>query len=215
MLLEAKNLSKTFKKGDYLIKVLDNFNFEVDKGDFIAIVGPSGAGKSTLLHILGGLEKPDNGFVLLNGENIYQNEKELDNIRNQYFGFVFQFHYLLDDFTAIENVALPAMITGKKDEAFKKAKAILDKMGLINRLNHFPNELSGGEQQRVAIARALINDPLIIFADEPTGNLDKENSKTVIDEFKRLNEQGITILMVTHDEHIASQAKKILRLEKV
>jgi len=215
MLLEAKNLSKTFKKGDYLIKVLDNFNFEVDKGDFIAIVGSSGAGKSTLLHILGGLEKPDNGFVLLNGENIYQNEKELDNIRNQYFGFVFQFHYLLDDFTAIENVALPAMITGKKDEAFKKAKAILEKMGLINRLNHFPNELSGGEQQRVAIARALINDPVIIFADEPTGNLDKENSKTVIDEFRRLNEQGITILMVTHDEHIASQAKKILRLEKV
>lgn len=215
MLLEAKNLSKAFKKGDYLIKVLDNFNFEVDKGDFVAIVGPSGAGKSTLLHILGGLEKPDNGFVLLNGENIYKDEKELDNIRNQYFGFVFQFHYLLDDFTAIENVALPAMITGKKDEAFKKAKAILEKMGLINRLNHFPNELSGGEQQRVAIARALINDPLIIFADEPTGNLDKENSKIVIDEFKRLNEQGITILMVTHDEHIASQAKKILRLEKV
>ncbi|BAI79966.1 lipoprotein-releasing system ATP-binding protein [Deferribacter desulfuricans SSM1] len=214
MLLEAKNLSKTFKKGDYFIKVLDNFNFEVDKGDFIAIVGPSGAGKSTLLHILGGLEKPDNGFVLLNGENIYKDEKELDNIRNQYFGFVFQFHYLLDDFTAIENVALPAMITGKKDEAFNKAKAILEKMGLINRLNHFPNELSGGEQQRVAIARALINDPLIIFADEPTGNLDKENSKIVIDEFKRLNEQGITILMVTHDEHIASQAKKILRLEK-
>ena len=214
MLLEAKNISKSYKKGDSVIKVLEFFDFEIDKGEFVSIVGPSGAGKSTLLHILGGLERPDDGFVLLNGVNIYDQDKKLDEIRNKYFGFVFQFHYLLDDFTAIENVALPGMINGKEKEAFNRAKKILEKMGLIDRLNHLPSELSGGEQQRVAIARALINSPHIIFADEPTGNLDRANSEIVMNEFKKLKEEGIAIVLVTHDEKIAKIADRVITLEK-
>ncbi|KAA0258689.1 ABC transporter ATP-binding protein [Deferribacter autotrophicus] len=215
MILEAKNLYKNYTKGNSIIKVLENFSFEMEKGDFVAVVGPSGAGKSTLLHILGGLEKPDDGFVLFNGENIYNNDKNLDNIRNEHFGFVFQFHYLLDDFTALENVAIPGMINGSEKDAFERARDILAKMGLESRINHFPKELSGGEQQRVAIARALINSPSVLFADEPTGNLDKDNSKIVIEEFKRLNAEGLSIILVTHDEKIASVAKRILRVEKL
>ncbi|MGA1846720.1 ABC transporter ATP-binding protein [Deferribacter abyssi] len=215
MILEAKSLYKSYKKGNSTIKVLEGFNFEMEKGDFVAVVGPSGAGKSTLLHILGGLEKPDEGFVFFNGENIYNDRKNLDNIRNKHFGFVFQFHYLLNDFTALENVAIPGMINDSENNAFSRAKEILVKMGLEGRINHFPKELSGGEQQRVAIARALINDPSVLFADEPTGNLDKDNSRIIIDEFKRLNAEGLSIILVTHDEKIASVAKRTLRMEKL
>lgn len=215
IILEAKNIYKSFKKGDYTVNVLVNLNIKVCRNDFIAVVGPSGSGKSTLLHILGGLEKPDSGEVLFENRNIFTSKNFIDKFRNENIGFVFQFHYLLSDFTALENVMFPALIKNNhKKSAKDSAEYLLEKVGLKDRMRHYPSELSGGEQQRVAIARALVNGPQILFADEPTGNLDRVNSEGIFEIFKQLNSGGLTILVVTHDNYLADMAKSRFLLSK-
>lgn len=215
VILEAKNIYKSFKKGDYTVNVLVNLNIKVFRNDFIAVVGPSGSGKSTLLHILGGLEKPDSGEVLFENRNIFTSKNFIDKFRNENIGFVFQFHYLLSDFTALENVMFPALIKNNhKKSAKDSAEYLLEKVGLKDRMRHYPSELSGGEQQRVAIARALVNGPQILFADEPTGNLDRVNSEGIFEIFKQLNSGGLTILVVTHDNYLADMAKSRFLLSK-
>jgi len=215
VILEAKNIYKSFKKGDYTVNVLVNLNIKVCRNDFTAVVGPSGSGKSTLLHILGGLEKPDSGEVLFENRNIFTSKNFIDKFRNENIGFVFQFHYLLSDFTALENVMFPALIKNNhKKSAKDSAEYLLEKVGLKDRMRHYPSELSGGEQQRVAIARALVNGPQILFADEPTGNLDRVNSEGIFEIFKQLNSGGLTILVVTHDNYLADMAKSRFLLSK-
>jgi lipoprotein-releasing system ATP-binding protein len=215
VILEAKNIYKSFKKGDYTVNVLVNLNIKVFRNDFIAVVGPSGSGKSTLLHILGGLEKPDSGEVLFENRNIFTSKNFIDKFRNENIGFVFQFHYLLSDFTALENVMFPALIKNNhKKSAKDSAEYLLEKVGLKDRMRHYPSELSGGEQQRVAIARALVNGPQILFADEPTGNLDRVKSEGIFEIFKQLNSGGLTILVVTHDNYLADMAKSRFLLSK-
>lgn len=207
MLLQAHNINKNYG----LLQVLKNVSFEANKGDFICITGKSGAGKSTLLHILGGLDKADSGSVLMNGIEINKlNDKKLSEFRNKNIGFIFQFHHLLPEFTALENVCLPAFIAGeKKILAEKNAEKWLDFLNLKHRMNHKPSQLSGGEQQRVAVARALINQPDIIMADEPSGNLDNENSADLHQLFKRLNKElGQTFIIVTHNDDLAKMAEK-------
>jgi len=215
-LLEIINLNKSFKKGSYTLNVLDNFCMSAEGGERVAIVGPSGAGKSTLLQIIGGLDKPDSGAVMFNGENVFEKKgKQLDKYRNGSVGFVFQFHYLLEDFTALENVMIPALIAvTNRSEAEERAKALLTRVGLSYRAEHFPTELSGGEQQRTALARALMNNPKMILADEPTGSLDRKNSEEVIAMFDLLKQDGLTVLIVTHDESIADTCDRKIVMEK-
>lgn len=213
--LEILNIVKTYRKSNNIINVLRGFTMTIEKGESIAIVGPSGSGKSTLMHIIGGLDRPDSGTVLFEGEDIFKNGYSMDKYRNEKVGFVFQFHYLLNDFTAIENVAMPAMISGMAmSRALKHAEFLLDKVGLRERYHHHPNELSGGEQQRVAIARALMNEPKLLLADEPTGNLDLTNSYEIMNIFNKLKSEGVTIIMVTHDEKLATKFDKKVILEK-
>lgn len=214
--LKIENISKSFKKGDYTLHVLKDFCLEIQEGEQVAIVGPSGAGKSTLLHILGGLEKPDSGEIVFGDEQIYsKKKKELDQYRNETVGFVFQFHYLLQEFTALENVMMPALIGGmSKNDAESKARALLEKVGLAERLTHYPVEMSGGEQQRTAIARALMNEPKLLLADEPTGSLDKHNTDEILNMFSMLKEDGITLVMITHDMAIADRCDRVVTLEK-
>jgi lipoprotein-releasing system ATP-binding protein len=215
-LLEIIDLNKSFLKGDYRLNVLSGFSMSVGKGEMLAIVGPSGAGKSTLLHIIGGLDKPDSGSIMFQGEDILKLKgKAVDQFRNKDVGFVFQFHYLLEDFTALENVMMPALIGGMNiQDAAKRAKELLTKVGLENRITHFPAELSGGEQQRTAIARAMMNSPKVILADEPTGSLDKKNSDEVLDMIRLMRDEGVTILIVTHEDGIANSCDRIIRIEK-
>jgi len=195
---------------------LKGINLEIKENEFISIVGPSGAGKSTLLHLIGTLEKPDSGTVKYNDIDIYKlNDKELSDFRNKNLGFVFQFHHLLPEFTAIENVMLPVLIGGlNKDEAMDKAKILLENLNLSHRFTHRPQELSGGEQQRVAIARALINNPKVLLADEPTGNLDSKNAQEVINLFKKLRDEcKRTIILVTHQESFAKISDRIVYIK--
>ena len=216
MILQAKKIDKFFKKGDEVIHVFKDFDISVKKGDFIAITGPSGSGKSTLLHLIGGLERPNKGSLLFKGKEIYGNQKLLDIYRNKHVGFVFQFHYLLDDFTAQENVLMPLLIRGDIKKGSKHyAENLLKDIGLEHRFDHYPKELSGGEQQRVAIARALSNEPDLLLADEPTGNLDKGNSLGILNLFKILNKKGLTIMVATHDENFAKNADTVLKFEKL
>lgn len=216
MILTAKDIYKKYQnKSKEFTQVLKGLDIEIKKGDFVSIRGASGSGKSTLLHIIGGLDKPDEGIVSIaqNGGmiNLYEvDDRKLSKFRNKYFGFVFQFHHLLPEFSALENAAMPALINKiSKKDAFDKAKELLVKVGLENKLNSKPTNLSGGEQQRVAIVRALINNPEIILADEPTGNLDYENSMhflelvdSLIDEYKT------TFIIATHSNEIAERAGK-------
>jgi len=215
-MLEIINLNKSFKKGHYTLNVLYNLYINVEKGERVAIVGPSGAGKSTLLQIIGGLDKPDSGAVMFDGESVFEKRgKELDRYRNGSVGFVFQFHYLLEDFTALENVMMPALIMGaSRSEAKDNAFALLSRVGLSDRADHFPTELSGGEQQRTSIARALMNRPKMILADEPTGSLDRKNSEEVLAMFDLMKQDGITVLIVTHDEEIAETCDRKIEMEK-
>lgn len=215
-IIEVTDLNKSFGKDNSQIHVLNGFNMTAEEGERVAIVGQSGAGKSTLLQILGGLDSIDSGTVLYKGENIFEKKgSELDKYRNSEIGFVFQFHYLLEDFTALENVMMPAIIAGKnRDEAKEDALALLKRFHLSDRIDHFPTQLSGGEQQRTALARALINKPSIILADEPTGSLDKKNSQEVLELFDSLKEDKITVLIVTHDEEIAASCDRIIKMEK-
>ncbi|WP_041230076.1 ABC transporter ATP-binding protein [Deferribacteres bacterium DY0037] len=215
-MLEIINLNKSFKKGDYTLNVLNNFCLKVDDGERVAIVGPSGAGKSTLLQIIGGLDKPDSGSVVFNGDSVFDKKgRQLDRYRNSAVGFVFQFHYLLEDFTALENVMIPALIAGEnRGDAKKRAEDLLARVGLSDRSDHFPTELSGGEQQRTSIARALMNNPKMILADEPTGSLDRKNSEEVFSMFDLMKQDGITVLIVTHDESIADACDRKIEMEK-
>ncbi|WP_295223677.1 ABC transporter ATP-binding protein [Seleniivibrio sp.] len=215
-MLEIINLNKTFGMGESSIHVLTDFNMTVEQGERVAIVGQSGAGKSTLLQIIGGLDSADSGIINFKNENIFDKKgKELDRYRNREVGFVFQFHYLLDDFTALENVMMPAMIAGEDTaENREYAKSLLARFGLSDREIHFPSQLSGGEQQRTALARALMNRPSMILADEPTGSLDKKNSEEVLSMFDSLKNDGITVLIVTHDDEIAKSCDRIVKMEK-
>jgi lipoprotein-releasing system ATP-binding protein len=215
-ILTAREIKKTFITGKSQLNVLKSINLEVDKGELLMLVGPSGAGKSTLLTILGGLSRPSQGKVLLNSADIYEmSDDRLAGLRNRKMGFVFQFHHLLPEFTALENVMVPALMSGlQRAEATDKAKKILITIGLGGRLLHRPSEMSGGEQQRVAIARALINEPDIIFADEPTGNLDRQNAevihKIILDFNKSFNQ---TFIIVTHNEHLTSYGNRVILIE--
>lgn len=215
--LEIKNISKSYEMKDSSLLVIDNFSYTAEKGDLISLTGPSGAGKSTLLHMIGALDKPTKGNILFDGEDLYsKKESELNLYRGKHMGFIFQFHYLLDDFSAIENIMMPMLINNTpKDKAYEKAIKLIESVGLLNRKDHFPNELSGGEQQRIAVARALSMSPDIILADEPTGNLDKANSKEVLEILKKQAENGVCVIIVTHDDFIASECKKHITMQKL
>lgn len=211
-MLKAKGIKKSFGK----LQILKGVDLEVDKGEIITIVGPSGAGKSTLLHIIGTLDKPENGYVEINGIAVNSlSLQKLSAFRNREIGFIFQFHHLLPEFTALENICIPAFIAGRsKKEAGIKAAELLELLGLSHRINHKPTELSGGEQQRVAVARALINNPSIILADEPSGNLDSNNAESLhrlfVDLRDRLNQ---TLIIVTHNESLANMANRKVEMK--
>ena len=200
-----EKITKFYKDTNYLINVLEGLDFCINKGDMIAITGKSGSGKSTLLHIMGLLDTPNSGSLYFYEKEISAKDKNIEAFRNKHIGFVFQFHYLLSDFTALENVALPLVIAGSSfSVAKKRATILLDELGLVDRVNHYPNQLSGGEQQRVSIARAIINQPDLILADEPTGNLDRNHANEILNIFKTLNnEKQQTIVLATHDREIA------------
>ena len=214
--IKINNLDKTFSQGDRRIEIFNNFNLEVEMGEFVSITGPSGSGKTTLLQIIAMIDSFDNGSYNLLGQDIsdYSNVEKC-NMRLQNFGFIYQSFNLLEDFNALENVAMPLIIRGvEKSESYKLASNMLKLFNLDHREGHYSNELSGGEQQRVAIARAVITKPKIIIADEPTGNLDKENSIQVLDFlFKSIEKDKITLIMATHNEEIASRAVKRVDLE--
>jgi len=211
-MIELNNVNKTYKTGKIEVKALQDVSLKIVPGEFIAIIGPSGSGKSTLLHLLGFLDKPDSGSYCLNGKETSNfTDDELALLRNRMAGFVFQQFHLLPRMTALENVELPLTYAGKKRHT-EKAKEKIKEVGLTHREFHRPNELSGGEQQRVAIARSLVNEPLIILADEPTGNLDTKTEEEIISIFKRLNSEGQTIIMVTHEKDIARHAKRIIEM---
>jgi len=216
-MLAAIDIHKYYDHPSGKIHVLKGIKLEVRPGDVMAIVGPSGAGKSTLLHIMGGLDKPGEGEIVFEGDNIYKlNDRQRAQIRNKKVGFIFQFYHLLPEFTALENVILPAMVAkdGASLDALKaRGISLLDKVGLSHRYEHKPQELSGGEQQRVAIARALINEPKVILCDEPTGNLDSESGKGVIDLLMELNKKNKqTLVIVTHDDAVARRSHKVVNM---
>lgn len=214
-IVELRNVSKIYKLDLVEVIALDNVNLSVKEGDFSAIMGPSGSGKSTLMHVIGLLDRPSLGEVLIEGKNVAKlTENELAKLRNQKIGFIFQSYNLLPKTTSIANVELTLIYSGVGNKVRKqKAIEMLKKVGLENRLKHFPSQLSGGQQQRVAIARALVNDPLLIIADEPTGNLDSKSGEEIITFLKELNNKGHTIIMVTHDENVAQKAKNIIRIK--
>ncbi|MCH7782889.1 ABC transporter ATP-binding protein [candidate division KSB1 bacterium] len=215
IVLKVKNISKQFKMGDKTIQVLKDVNFSLRRGEIASILGVSGAGKSTLLSIIGTLDRPSGGTVILEDKNITSfNENQLCELRNQKIGFVFQFHYLLPEFTALENVAMPGLIQRlPRKIVFEKAESLLSEVGLSDRAEHKPNELSGGELQRVAVARSLVNDPVLVLADEPTGNLDRENGDAVYALMLKLSrDSGKTFLVVTHNETIAKRTDRVLTL---
>lgn len=214
-MLKARALRKVYKNSKINLEVLKGIDLEVAKGEILCIIGPSGAGKSTLLHLLGGLDEPTSGEVLFEGENFYRlTQAQRAVIRNTRIGFVFQFYHLLHDFSALENVALPALISRTpRETAYSQAKELLNLVGLKRRINHKANQLSGGEQQRVAIARTLINDPDIIFCDEPTGNLDSECGAEIIEILGKLNqEQAKTLVIVSHEAKVAKMANRIVHI---
>lgn len=211
-MIDIKNITKSFGS----LQVLKGINLHINKGEVVSIVGPSGAGKTTLLQIIGTLDSPDSGDITIDGIDVRKlNQKKLADFRNKHIGFVFQFHQLLPEFTAIENIMIPAFIAGmSKSEAKKRAMELLDFMGLADRAKHKPNELSGGEKQRVAVARALVNNPSVILADEPSGSLDSQNKAELHQLFFDLRDKmGQTFVIVTHDETLASITDRTIRME--
>lgn len=213
-LIEAHGLAKSYKMGQEVIRALVSVEIKVKRGEYVAFMGPSGSGKSTLMNIVGALDTPSQGTYILNGNDVSKmSESDLATIRNKEIGFVFQTFNLLPRYSALENVALPLVYAGfSKKERNERALQVLQDVGLGNRADHKPNELSGGQRQRVAIARALVNNPSIILADEPTGNLDTKTSHDIMALFQDLNSKGNTIIMVTHEEDIAAYAHRIVRL---
>ncbi|TDE16515.1 ABC transporter ATP-binding protein [Dyadobacter psychrotolerans] len=212
-LLQAKGIKRTYGS----LQVLKGIDLEVEKGEVVAIVGPSGAGKSTFLHILGTLDRPEEGQVFIENTNVFtQKDKDLARFRNEKIGFIFQFHNLLAEFTALENACMPAYIGGvmKEKEIISRGKELLDLLGLADRMDHLPSQLSGGEQQRVAVARALLNKPAIVLADEPSGNLDSHNALDLHQLFFKLRDEfGQTFIIVTHNEDLAEMADRRLVMQ--
>ncbi|MBP7562754.1 MAG: ABC transporter ATP-binding protein [Candidatus Cloacimonetes bacterium] len=215
-ILRSKSLVKNYQDVNSVLHILKGIDFSVNQSDLISVSGSSGSGKSTLLHILGLLDSPTSGEVYYFNRLISNKDKDLSDFRNQHIGFVFQFHYLLNDFTAVENVAIPMYISGKTwKKSLTEAAELLVKMDMYDRLNHYPNQLSGGEQQRTAIARALINRPDVIFADEPTGNLDFNHAQEIINLILQLNQKyGQTFIIATHDQNVCENMKIHYKLEK-
>ncbi|MDG2041535.1 MAG: ABC transporter ATP-binding protein [Bacteroidia bacterium] len=213
-LIDLRNISKIYQMGSSQINALDDLNCQIDKGEYVALMGPSGSGKSTLMNIIGCLDTPSKGVYSLNDTNVSDmTDDELASIRNIEIGFVFQSFNLLPRTSAIENVSLPLIYAGvPKKERLDRAKKVLEKVGLGDRTDHKPNELSGGQRQRVAIARALINNPSIVLADEPTGNLDSKSSLEIMNLFSKIHQEGNTVVMVTHEEDIAKYAKRTIRM---
>lgn len=215
MIIQTKNLRKSYVTGTQSVDAIKGINLDIEKNEFISIMGPSGSGKTTLMNIIGCLDSATSGSYHLNNQLVTNlSDDELSQIRNKEIGFVFQSFHLLARNSALSNVMLPLRYAGfKEDEAEIRAKDVLDQVGLIDRMDHSPSELSGGQQQRVAIARALVNKPSIIFADEPTGNLDSKTGEDVMNLFKDLNNQGQTIILITHEEDIAKQSKRIINIK--
>ncbi|WP_099364358.1 ABC transporter ATP-binding protein [Fredinandcohnia onubensis] len=213
-ILQIENLSKVYGKGETAVKALDNVSFSVKKGEFVAVIGPSGSGKSTLLHLLGGVDRPSSGKVLIDNTDIYDlNEIQLAIFRRRQIGLIYQFYNLIPILTVEENITLPMLLDEHKVDP-KQFANIVKILGLEQRLNHLPNQLSGGQQQRVSIGRALISNPAIMLADEPTGNLDSKNSSEIIELLKMFNKTyNQTLLVITHDERIALQADRVISIE--
>ncbi len=213
-ILEVTNLCKTYGKGDTMVKALDNVSFSVEKGELLAIIGPSGSGKSTLLHILGGVDVPTSGSVVINQTDISNlDETALAIFRRRQIGLIYQFYNLIPILTVQENLTLPLLLDGRKPDK-KQIDTLVKRLGLENRLDHLPNQLSGGQQQRVSIGRALVNNPALMLADEPTGNLDSENSKEIISLLRQFNKEfNQTVIIITHDEKIANSADRVITIE--
>lgn len=213
-ILEIKNLSKIYGKGETEVKALDNVSFSVDKGEFVAIIGPSGSGKSTLLHILGGVDNATSGSVVIGGTEISQlDETALAIFRRRQIGLIYQFYNLIPILTVEENMTLPLLLDGRTPSK-SQLDSLVKKLGLENRLDHLPSQLSGGQQQRVSIGRALLNNPALLLADEPTGNLDSENSKEIVQLLRQFNkEYNQTVIIITHDERIALAADRVIAIE--
>jgi putative ABC transport system ATP-binding protein len=214
IIIELKNVEKHYQMGDNVVKALNGINTKISKGDFIVIIGPSGSGKSTMMNMVGALDLPSKGEIYLDGQDIANlEESELAQIRGKKIGFVFQTFNLIPTLTTLENIALPMTFQKiSKEEKFERAKKILDDVKLSHRIGHFPNELSGGERQRVAIGRALANNPDVILADEPTGNLDSKTGLEVMKMFNELNKKGKTIILVTHDLDLVKYGNKVIKI---
>ena len=214
-MINVDSVHKSYNLGETTVHALRGVTFSIEKGEFVSIMGPSGSGKSTLMNIVGCLDTPSKGTYLLNQRDVGKlDEEQLAGIRNQEIGFIFQQFHLLPRSTALENVALPLKYASvQRAEQLSRAEEVLNKVGLSDRLSHKPTELSGGEQQRVAIARALVNSPSILFADEPTGNLDSKTGKEVLEIFKELNGKGQTIVVITHEKEIAKQSQRTLTIK--
>lgn len=213
-ILEVTNLSKTYGTGETQVKALDNVSLSVESGEFVAIIGPSGSGKSTLLHILGGVDVPTSGSVVINGVDISNlDETALAIFRRRQIGLIYQFYNLIPILTVKENLTLPLLLDGRKPDE-RVVDYLLKTLGLTERVNHLPNQLSGGQQQRVSIGRALINNPALMLADEPTGNLDSENSREIVSLLRKFNkENNQTVIIITHDERIAMSADRVISIE--
>ncbi|MBF7096735.1 ABC transporter ATP-binding protein [Alkalibacter mobilis] len=213
-IVKVENLTKTYGEGENMVKALDDVSFAIKKGDFVAITGPSGSGKSTLLHILGGVDRPTSGKVFMDGSDVYgQDEEMLAVFRRRQVGLIYQFYNLIPVLNVVENMTLPVLMDGKEVEK-ERLSDLLETLNLHGRENHLPNQLSGGQQQRVSIGRALMNEPVVLLADEPTGNLDSKNSQDIIELLKESNRKyDQTLLIITHDDAIARQANRILTIE--
>lgn len=213
-ILRVEHLSKVYGKGETQVKALDDISFSIEKGEFVAIIGPSGSGKSTMLHMLGGVDRPSSGKVLIEGTDIYGlNNNDLAVFRRRKIGLIYQFYNLIPILNVEENISLPVSLDAKQVDE-KRLKEIITTLGLEKRIKHLPNELSGGQQQRVSIGRSLVNNPAIILADEPTGNLDSKNSREILDLLKVSNKKyNQTLVMITHDPNIAKEADRIIKIE--